>query len=407
MTNKEENTGPLKGLVVADFSQLAQGPWATQMLGDMGADIIKIEPVKGDWMRHYSYGNLYPGGESISFVSLNRNKRSIALNLKDDEGKKIAKDIIEKADILIENFRPGVMERLGLGYEDMKEKNPRLVYCSSSGYGATGPYVKRPGQDLLAQSVSGTAALNGRRGELPVVTAVGQADLLTSLFIVQSVLAAIYSREQTGKGQKLEANLLSSIVGFHVQEITAYLQKGSNPEKSESGIPNPWIGAPYGLYNTKDSSIAIGMNSVQKLAQILGIDKYDSEEFVSNNIMENRDQIRYDFDEIFQTKTTDDWLEILLEHDIWCSQVNTFDEMVKDPQINHNNMVIEYRHPTVGKVKTTGFPVKFGETNQKIYKPSPLLNEHVAEILKEYCNYSDKEIKNFNENKNNMAYKDD
>ena len=390
-----ENNGPLKGLVVADFSQLAQGPWATQMLGDMGADIIKIEPEKGDWMRHYSYGNLYPKGESISFVSFNRNKRSIALNLKDEEGKKIAKDIISKADILIENFRPGVMERLGLGYEEMQKLNAGLIYCSSSGYGASGPYLKRPGQDLLAQSISGGAALNGKKGDIPVVTAVGQADLLTSLFIVQSVLAAVYSREKSGKGQKIEANLLNSVVGFHIQEITAYLHKGENPERSESGIPNPWIGAPYGLYNTKDNYIAIGMNSVQKLAEILGLEKYNSEKYASNNVEENRDQIRFDFDAVFQTKTTDEWLEILLEHDIWCSQVNSFDEMVEDPQIEHNEMLIDYAHPTIGNVKTTGFPVKFSETPQKIYKPSPMLNEHAKEILKEYCNYSEDDINQF------------
>ncbi len=390
-----ENVGPLKGLVVADFSQLAQGPWATQMLGDMGANIIKIEPVTGDWMRHYSYGNLYPKGESISFVSFNRNKRSIALNLKEEKDKKVAKDIILKADILLENFRPGVMDRLGFGYEEIKKINTRLVYCSSSGYGATGPYLKRAGQDLLAQSIAGGAALNGKKGDIPIVTAVGQADLLTSLFIVQSVLAAIYSRHQTGKGQKIEANLLSSVVGFHIQEITAFLHKGSNPERSESGIPNPWLGAPYGIYNTKNGYVSIGMNSVRKIAQVIGLKKYDSEKFDSNNIIENRDQIRFDFDKVFQSKTTDDWLKILLEHDVWCSQVNSFKEMVEDPQIIHNEMILEYDHPTVGKVRTTGFPVSFSETPQKIYKPAPLLNEHAAEILKEFCGYSDNEIKEF------------
>jgi len=384
-TNSNENVGPLKGLVVADFTQLAQGPWATQMLGDMGADIIKIEPQKGDWMRHYAYDNMYPKGESISFVSFNRNKRSIALNLKDAEDKKVVIDIIKKADILVENFRPGVMERLGLGYEDMMKINRGLVYCSSSGYGATGPYLHRPGQDLLAQSISGTAALNGVKGQIPVVTAVGQADLLTSLFINQSVLAAIYSREKTGKGQKIEANLLNSVVGFHVQEITAYLHKGSNPERSESGIPNPWLGAPYGLYNTKDGYIAIGMNSVQRLAQVIGLKKYYTEEFASNNIMESRDAIRFDFDAVFKTRSTQDWLNLLLEEDIWCSQVNTFDEMVEDPQIKHNEMIIEIDHPTIGKVKTTGFPVWFSDTPQKIYKAAPLLNEDAEEILKEFC----------------------
>lgn len=395
-----DNVGPLKGLVVADFSQLAQGPWATQMLGDMGAEIIKIEPPKGDWMRHYSYGNLYPEGESISFISFNRNKKSIALDLKSEEGKKIAKDIISKADILLENFRPGVMERLGLGYEDIKSLNPGLVYCSSSGYGATGPYLKRPGQDLLAQSISGGAALNGKKGDLPGVTAVGQADLLTSLFIIQSVLAAIYSRSISGKGQKIEANLLNSAVGFHVQEVTAFLHKGENPERSESGIPNPWLGAPYGLYDTLDNYIAVGMSSVRTVAKVIGLDKYDAEHFESNNIIDNRDEIRQDFNEVFKTKTTDEWLSLLLAEDVWCSQVNSFSEMVEDPQIKHNKMIVEYEHPTIGKVKTTGFPVSFSDTPQKIYNPAPLLNQHAAEILKDYCNYTEEKIEAFLKNTN-------
>ena len=396
--NTTENNGPLKGLVVADFTQLAQGPWATQMLGDMGADIIKIEPQKGDWMRHYSYGNMYPNGESISFLSFNRNKRSIALDLKNPKGHAIAKAIVSKADILIENFRPGVMERLGLGYADMKQRNPGLIYCSSSGYGGSGPYLQRPGQDLLAQSIGGGAALNGKKGDMPVVTAVGQADLLTSLFINQSVLAAIHSRNSTGKGQKIETNLLNSVVGFHIQEVTAYLHKGENPERSESGIPNPWLGAPYGIYHTQDGYIAIGMNSVQKLAQAIGAKKYDSRKYASNNIMERRDEIRSDFDAIFRTRTTKEWLDILLERDIWCSQVNTFDEMVKDPQIKHNNMIIEINHPKAGKVKTTGFPVWFSDTPQKIYKPAPLLNEHTAEILREFTEFNQEEIETYLEN---------
>lgn len=384
MSTENKNVGPLSGLVVADFTQLAQGPWATQMLGDMGADIIKIEPEKGDWMRHYAYGNLYPNGESISFVSFNRNKRSIALNLKDPEGIKVAKSIIAKADILVENFRPGVMDRLGLGYDEIKKTNPKLVYCSSSGYGSSGPYLHRAGQDLLAQSIGGGSALNGKKGDMPVVTAVGQADLLTSLFINQAVMAAIYSRSKTGKGQKIEANLLNSVVGFHIQEVTAYLHKGENPERSESGIPNPWLGAPYGLYNTSNGYLAIGMNSVQKLARVIGLEKYDSEAYASNNIIESRDEIRFAFDAVFKTKSTEAWLKILLEHDVWCSQVNTFDDMVEDPQIQHNEMIIEIEHPTIGKVKTTGFPVWFSDTPQKIYKPSPLLNEHKDEILKEF-----------------------
>jgi crotonobetainyl-CoA:carnitine CoA-transferase CaiB-like acyl-CoA transferase len=365
------------------------------MLGDMGADIIKIEPPKGDWMRNYAYGNLYPQGESISFLSFNRNKRSIVLDLKTTRGVDIAMKIISKADIVIENFRPGVMERLGLGYEELKKRFPRIIYCASSGYGQDGPYKERPGQDLLAQALAGGAFLNGKRDQLPVVTAVGQADLLTSLFIVQSLLAALYHREQTGQGQRVDACLLNSIIAFHIQEITAFMLKGENPPRSEAGIPNPWLGAPYGLYETKSGYLAIGMNSVQKLAAIVGLGKYDDDRYLSNNIMEDRDTIYRDFQEVFLTKTTDEWLEILLKHDIWCSQVNSFKEMAQDPQVQHNKMIMEYTHPTVGPVRTTGFPVSFSESEMKIYRSAPLLGEHTEEILRELGEFDEEYIRDF------------
>jgi crotonobetainyl-CoA:carnitine CoA-transferase CaiB-like acyl-CoA transferase len=392
MEEKKINTGPLQGVVVIDFTQLAQGPWATQTLGDMGADIIKIEPPKGDWMRHYAYGNMYPEGESISFLSFNRNKRSIVLNLKSAKGIEAVKRMVAKADIVIENFRPGVMDRMGIGYDVLKEMNPGIIYCSSSGYGPDGPYVSRPGQDLLAQSLAGGAYLNGRKGDLPVITAVGQADLLTGLFIVQSVLAALYYKNRTGVGQRIDACLLNSIISFHIQEVTAFLLKGANPERSEAGIPNPWLGAPYGLYDTKDGYLAVGMNSVRKLASITGLRRYDDEKYISNNILEQRDLIRNDFNEVFKTKTTAEWLDMLIPEDIWCSQVNTMKEMVNDPQVKHNGMIMTYDHPKVGRVATTGFTVKFSETPQAIYRPAPLLGQHSVEILKELGDYSEQEI---------------
>jgi crotonobetainyl-CoA:carnitine CoA-transferase CaiB-like acyl-CoA transferase len=387
--------GPLKGVVVADFTQLAQGPWATQMLGDMGADVIKIEPPKGDWFRHYAYGNLYPQGESISFLSFNRNKRSVVLDLKSEKGREAAIRIIGRADVVVENFRPGVMDRLGIGYERLKALNPRIIYCGSSGYGPSGPYVDRPGQDLLAQSLAGGIFLNGRKGDIPVVTAVGQADLLTSLFIVQSLLAALYYRERTGIGQRIDACLLNSVIAFHIQEITAFLLKGANPERSAQAIPNPWLGAPYGLYETTDGYIAIGMNSVRRLASLAGLGKYDNERYTSNNIMEGRDEIWKDFNACFRRRTTKEWLDILLPEDIWCSQVNSFAEMVKDPQVIHNEIIRQYDHPRIGKVATTGFSVRFSETPQRIYRPAPLLGEHSGEILREYGGYSDSEIDEF------------
>jgi crotonobetainyl-CoA:carnitine CoA-transferase CaiB-like acyl-CoA transferase len=376
--------GLLAGIVVADFTQLAQGPWATQMLGDMGADIIKIEPPKGDWMRSYAYGNHYPAGESISFLSFNRNKRSIVLDLKTEEGLMAAKGIIAKADLLIENFRPGVMGKLGLGYEIVKATNPGLIYCSSSGYGSDGPYKDRPGQDLLAQSISGTPYLNGNDEDRPVVTAVGQADLLTALFIVQSVLAALHYRTKTGMGQRLEACLINSIIAFHTQEITSYLYNKQVPQKSKSGIPNPWLGAPYGIYKTMDGNIAVGMNSIKKLGEILEIAELAQEQYNSNNIIEGRDQIYQVLQTRLVTKTTAEWLNILLKQDVWCSQVNKLPDMVNDPQVVFNEMIIGYDHPTAGHVETTGFPVKFSETPAAIYRAAPILGQHSAEIVKEF-----------------------
>ena len=184
-------------------------------------------------------------------------------------------------------------------------------------------------------------------------------------------------------------------MGFHVQEITANFHSGSNPERSESGIPNPWLGAPYGLYHTKDGYIAIGMNSVQKLAQIVGLPKYDSKKFASNNVIESRDEIRFAFDVVFQMKRTDEWLEILMKEEDLVLSGKHLEEMVKDLQIKHNEMIIEIDHPVLGKVKTTGFPVWFSETPQKIYKPAPPLNGNAKEILKEICSYGDDFIDTF------------
>src|SRR5437879_2150959 len=197
-------SGPLSGVIVADFTQLMQGPFATQILGDLGADIIKIEPPKGDWARHFSLLELYKNGESVSFMTFNRNKRSIAIDLKQGEGVETARRIVEKADVVVENFRPGVMDRLGLGYEALRQINPRIIYCASSGYGQTGPYVSRPGQDLLVQSMTGMPMMTGHRDDMPAATVAGIADLTTSQLIVYGVCAALFNRERTGQGQRVD-----------------------------------------------------------------------------------------------------------------------------------------------------------------------------------------------------------
>jgi crotonobetainyl-CoA:carnitine CoA-transferase CaiB-like acyl-CoA transferase len=387
--------GPLAGLVVADFAQLAQGPFATQMLGDLGAEIIKIEPIKGDWMRHWSMANLFIEGEGASFLSFNRNKRSIAIDLKNPRGKEVALRLIDRADIVIENFRPGVMDRLGLGYETLAARNPRIIYCASSGWGQTGPYVTRPGQDLLVQAVAGVGYLNGNADDPPQGVAVGIADFTAGFHIVYGVLAALYARDQTGRGQRVDVNLLNSILNLHIQELSLYLNGAGLPQRSRSDIPSPYLGAPYGFYETVDGYIAIAMNPIDKLARLVGITGY--EDHPESQIMEGRDEVRADFQRGFLKKTTQEWLDILLAEDIWVAPVNDFAAVEADPQVHENEMIVEWEHPKAGTVRGVGIPVKFSDTPGEIRRHAPLLGEHTEEILREFAGYGEDEVRELQE----------
>ena len=388
-------TGPLAGLVVADFTQLAQGPFATQMLGDLGAEIIKIEPIKGDWMRHWSMANLFVEGEGASYLSFNRNKRSIAIDLKNPRGKEVALRLVDRADVVIENFRPGVMERLGLGYETLAERNPRIIYCASSGWGQTGPYVSRPGQDLLVQAVAGVGYLNGNEDEPPQGVGVGVADFTAGFHIVYGVLAALYARDRTGRGQRVDVNLLNSIMNLHIQELSLYLNGAGLPVRSRSNIPGAYLGAPYGFYETADGYIAIAMNPIDKLARLVGIEGY--EDRPESQIMEGRDEVRADFQRGFLKKTTQDWLDILLAEDIWVAPVNDFAAVEADLQVRENEMIVEWEHPKAGTVRGVGIPVKFSDTPGKIRRHAPLLGEHTEEILLDVAGFSEDEVRELQE----------
>lgn len=382
--------GALDGLVVADFTQLAQGPFATQILGDMGATIVKIEPPKGDWMRHWSMANLYKEGEGVSYLSFNRNKRSIALDLKHPQGKEVALRLIEGADVVVENFRPGVMDRLGLGYETLAARFPRLIYCASSGWGQTGPYLTRPGQDLLVQAVAGVGYLNGEADGPPQALGVGAADFTAGFHIVYGILAALYARDRSGKGQRVDVNLLNSIMQLHTQEISVYLNGGGLPARSRSGIPGAYLGAPYGFYQTADSYIAISMNALSKLAALVGLPGYEHR--TESQTMEDRDAVRADFQRAFRLRTTEEWLGTLLAEDIWCAPVNDYAALEADPQVAANEMIVEWDHPTAGPIRGTGLAVKFDGTPGGITRPAPLLAQHTAELLREIGGYGDEEI---------------
>ena len=374
----------LAGLKVIDFSQLLQGPYATQMLGDLGADVIKIERYgSGDIYRGMTFFNKWIAeDESPCFMAWNRNKRSIAIDMKKEEGKKIILQLIEQADIVVENFRPGVMERLGYGYAALKKINPKIIYCSASGWGSDGPYLKRPGQDLLVQSVSGAIMTSGKKSDGPVALGTALCDQVNAFNCVYAILAALYFREKTGIGQEIQTNLLSSAIAFQMQDYFTIQNLGVQFERPESGIGHPGNPAPFGTYKTKDGYLAIAMNPFDKLVEALG----DPSLLVYNDkqvLFDKRDEIYYRIQAVTITKTTEEWLTIMLGYDLWVAQVNNQSAVANDPQVIHNNTFVNIQHPKAGNLKVTNIPFTMSETPGAITRPSPMIGEHGPEILKE------------------------
>ncbi len=374
-------SGPLAGVRVLDFTALVQGPMATQMLGDLGADVIKIEKVGGEWMRFWGILNGQSHGEMDSFLAFNRNKRSAEADLRDPEIRDRILELAAGADVIVENFRPGVMARLGLAYEDVRAVNPRIVYASSSGYGQSGPYAKRPGQDLLIQALSGLMFLSGRAGDPPLALGVGITDQYTALHIVIAVLAALHHRAATGEGQKIEVDLFSCAVAMQQQELTFYRNQGYLPGRPAENLGSIWATAPFGIYETSDGHIAIAMTPCPVLAEALDqpwLAEYDT----LDKMVESRAEIYAGLSAHLLTGTRAHWIEVLLAHDVWCAAVQTYDELVEDPQIAHNGLFWEV---PVGEGEATfvtpGSPITFSSTPSGIRHGVPRSGQHTAEVL--------------------------
>jgi len=403
-----ENFSALSGLKVLDFSHLLAGPFATQILGDYGATIYKIEraEVGDDYRRWHFFNKKVAGTEAATFLSWNRNKRSLAIDMKSSKGKEIIYNMTKDCDVVIQNFRPGVMNKLGYGYEDLKEINPKIIYCNGSGYGRTGPYAKRPGQDLLIQGMSGLTQTSGRANGPPVPVGAGMADQLGSYNMVIGILAAIYYRDQSGKGQEIEVDLLSCLLQHELQEFVAVLNLNQEFERAESGIGHPGTAAPFGVFKTKDSYISIAIATLELLAEVLEDETISSKykddgpkgAFGSEIQFTKRDEI---FDHVeMRTKnyTTQYLLDTLLEKGAWVAPVYTHKQVLDDPQVKHMNMFTSYSHEKYGEIRTVSPVVKMSETPPKITRPAPLIGEHGYEILEEF-GYSVNDIKEFENEK--------
>ena len=383
---------PLQDIKVIDFSQILAGPFCTMLLSDMGADVIKIEkPNGGDDTRRY--GPPFIEGESAAFLTLNRNKRSIVLDLKSEQGVAIVRRMLEDADVMIHNFRPGVVDRMGLGYDDVSALNPAIVYCTVSGFGTTGPYSSRAGFDLVAQGMSGLMSINGFPGAPPAKVGVPMADLNTGMFCAYGILTAYINRLSTGKGQHVDASLIESGIAYTLYESATYFATGE--VAGPLGSAHRMI-APYQAFATQDGYINIGaanQNNWERMCRAIGReDLLDDERFASNpERMVSIEALTPIMEETFRTKTTSHWVEILETAGVPCGPIYNIEQVYADPHVQSREMSVALEHPKAGGIRNIGVPVKLSDTPGSVRTPAPLLGQHSDEVLDQY-GYDESEI---------------
>jgi CoA:oxalate CoA-transferase len=384
--------GPLEGLKVLDLTRVLAGPYCTMLLGDLGADIIKVEiPGKGDDSRHFGP---YQNGESAYFMSLNRNKRSMTLNLKSERGKILLKDLVKKVDVIIENFRPGTMEKLGLGYDVLKEINPKIIYAASSGFGHSGPYSKKPAYDGVVQAMGGIMSITGAKGGEPTRVGPSIGDIAAGMFTAIGILAALNHKHLSGEGQKVDVAMLDCQVAMLENAIARYVVTNEVPKPA--GNRHTSI-VPFEPFETKDSKIVVAAGndgiwkrfcSVADLEEIV-----DDERFKTNpDRNKNYDELRPIIAEKMLERTTEEWNKILDDVGVPNGPINYVDKVLENEQVNARNMIVEVEHPVAGKLKMPGVAIKLSETPGKILTPAPLLGQHNQELLKEFFGYTEEEV---------------
>jgi len=382
--------GALGGLRVIDVTQVMAGPFCAMLLADFGADVIKVEPPTGDSTRTMPGA---VGTDSPSFNAVNRGKRSIVLNLKAPEGVEALKRLAASADILVENYRPGVMETLGLDYATLAALNPRLVYASISGYGQSGPMKNKGGFDLVAQGVSGIMSVTGEPGGSPVKSGIPITDLGAALFAVVGILAALEHRHNTGQGQQVDTSLLDAGVGLSVWEATQYFSGRGIPERLGSAHR---MSAPYQAFRCADGFITIGGANDRTFGRIctsLGHPEWaEAPEFKTDGLrIRNRSNLAAKIETITSAQPRSHWLALFDANNIPCGPINDYAQVFQDPQVLAREMVVDVEHPTLGTIKALGSPIKMSATPPDVRRRAPLLGEHTTEVLSE-MGFADWEI---------------
>ena len=373
----------LEDVKVVDLTRTLAGPFCTMLLGDLGADVVKIEePERGDETRSWTP---FWNGESTQFVSFNRNKRSLSLNLREEEGLDIVRSLAADADVMIESFRAGALERMGLGYEDIRRINSGIVYCSISGYGRTGPMAEKPGYDLIIQAYSGLMDLTGEPDGLPLRVGFSLVDLFTGMMAYGSVVTALYHRRQTGQGQRIEAALLDGQVAALSYHATAYMATGVVPQRMGSGHPSL---VPYQSFPASDGYFILGVANQglweRFCAAIERPDLLEDTRFKTNDDrVVHRAECVGLLSEIFRTRTVAEWVEVIERAGVPCGPINRVDDVVNNPQVQARNMIAELSHPNVPDLRIPNSPLKLAETPAAIKRPPPLLGQHNEEILAE------------------------
>ncbi|HVS06166.1 MAG TPA: CaiB/BaiF CoA-transferase family protein [Candidatus Dormibacteraeota bacterium] len=379
--------GALDGITVLDCTQMLAGPLAGLRLGDLGADVLKIEaPGSGEFNRTHGFEDITAAGEMTTFLALNRNKRSVVINLKKPDGLAVMHDLVRQADVLIQNFRVGTADRIGIGYEQLHEINPRLIYCAITGYGSQGPYRNRAGQDLVLQGYSGSMWSVGKVGDPPLPSALWAADVMSGYQAVVGVLAALNARNATGGGQYVEVDMLSSVLDAQLQELVTYLNSGRQPTRMQEPSAHALIPAPYGVYQTRDGWLTMAMCYLPDLGEALDDDWLKTLVRYNDGAI-HRNEIYARIRPRFSERTTAEWLEILERCGVWAGPVYDYAQLERDPHVVATGTFTDQAQGGGVMVRTLRPPLTMSATPLAIRRGAPPLGAHTAEVLTEKLGY--------------------